>query len=324
MHTQSSQQLAVQPTRQFIYQLESGSREEQMRYERLIQKLDDEGVSSSRNVQIQRLYQNPLLAELPLLKLLAQGGRFTVTELWQGVAHLGYRRDTIAKSLRNMRDRRLIARTGKFKYTFLSDVATDDIETGVPIVYLPGTKSQKQGTIIGRKELKGRGEFPVAKLDSGETLFVSSDTVKVDTGTELEAQNEQWILDRIKSAKYRGINREVLIIEAFRSEIPKPGTILASLIKRKLVVCHAKSLWAAEYQINTFGSAHIELIALLAEREESGLCNTAAVSAEFNHIAITLGIPPQRCQYLYSAACKYFNVKGKLPLIEAARVRGLI
>jgi hypothetical protein len=225
-----------------VYQLESGSAFEQRRYESLIAALDAGRFDAKRRCRLpgstftQR--QNVWAVEQAILDVFANSGPLAPKQIRAEIAHLGYAQTIITKALISLKAKGLLyPQSGTTRYCLLDEGGSQPLDVGAPIVFMPGLRSQRMGTITERKELKTRpGEIhAVAVLDNGQMLFVSEDTAKVNTSLLTQEAHQSWMLKTLRAAGPSGIRHNDLAAAAFKAAVPKVGTLIKDLVKAKKV-----------------------------------------------------------------------------------------
>lgn len=221
-----------------MYQLESGSASAQSRYEALIAALNAGRFDAKRFARLpgataKRQY-NVWLVEQAILDVFANSGPLIAKQIREEIAHLGYPYSVVTIALKSLKSKGLLSADPQTYRLFLLDEnEAQSLDVGAPIVFMPGLRSQRMGTIVERKELKTRpGEIhAVAVLDNGQMLFVSEDTAKVNASLLTQEAHRSWLIKTLRLAGPSGIKHNDLAAAAFKAGVPKVTTLVKSLIK---------------------------------------------------------------------------------------------
>ena len=225
-----------------IYQLESGNTGDQRRYEKLLYDLDNGNCDGRRHMGLPGAQRQPLgkmeEAEKAILDTLTNSRYLTPAQIRGEIAHLPLSKKLISKAFANLRRNHFICRVPETnRLTLLSDNDREMLEVGAPIVFMPGFKSQRMGEIVEIKEVRNRpGTFAaVAALTTGETLFVSEYTAKVNESLVADEAHQKWLISTVRAAGREGISHNALAALAFKAEVPKITQLAKELIKAKAI-----------------------------------------------------------------------------------------
>jgi biotin operon repressor len=245
-----------------MYQLESGSGSAQRRYEALIYALNSAPEGSDwrrkRALPADQIVRrdNSTAIESQIMGMFDGNAPLSAATIHERLRFLGYSRPAIQKSMKRLRATGLILVHEK-KYRMMSGDQDTPLDIGVPIMFLPGMRSQEPGVIIDKKELKhsGGGIHPIARLRSGRMVFVNSDMAKADISQLNCEEHEQWLINLIESAGAKGLGRNEISRKAYEAKIPKVSELLIRLEKSKQIKGRLqmiqgekmKAFWLAKY-----------------------------------------------------------------------------
>ena len=216
------------------YVLESGDHIDQFRYRELQRKLDTMGGdrrSGLPKVAIHR--ENVDLCGLQIPDMFYDSAPIVGSVIREQMAYLGHRDKTTKKALKSLREKGILSLHWQ-RYHFLESKA-EPLEVGAPIVFLPGTKSQKIGHIVELKELRNgpKGFHPVAVLESGQKMFVNPDSARVDASQKAIENHLGWLMKLLSTAVDRksALTREAICRSAFEKGIPQISTTIKEAMK---------------------------------------------------------------------------------------------
>jgi biotin operon repressor len=151
--------------------------------------------------------------------------------------YLGHRRSTSQKALKGLREKGILCLIDR-QYRLI-DSPAHPLELGAPIVFLPGTRSQKVGHIVEMKELKqgGGGIHPIAALSNGQTMFVNSAMAKVDLSQKSKEDHSGWLLRQLCDAvdKTTAVSVSEICLKAFQDGIPQISTVIKDSVRSGLI-----------------------------------------------------------------------------------------
>jgi hypothetical protein len=222
-----------------MYRLESAGRGAQWRYEFLCSRLNDPDYLATRKTprasQVKSA-SSPQCREA-ILSLLVEEGSLSAGLIVSSLSHI-YMTSCIRASIRYLRkEGSIVYSAQKKRYAFIEE-SNPPLEVGMPIVFMPGLRSQDVGEIVEMKELRtSPGQLhPVARLGrSGRLLFVQADTAKVDLSEMADNRHETWLLEQIKGAGTEGICRADLSRLAFHNSVPRLSELITKLVKAEKI-----------------------------------------------------------------------------------------
>lgn len=223
-----------------MYVLESGTGADQRRYRKLLHRLDSAPIDPKRYralpaPQIARSDRTPQ-AETAILAMFDGNPPLTSLAIHEQLRHCGFSRPVRLRAMQNLTRTGILIYVAK-KIRLIADDFAAPMDVGMPIVFLPGMRSQEPGVIIDQKELKhgGGGVFPIAKLRSGRTVFVNPDMAKADISELNYQQHERWLIELLQDAGETGMGRNDIARIAYRKGIPKLSGLIIRLEKEKVI-----------------------------------------------------------------------------------------
>lgn len=222
------------------YILESGGMIEQNRYVELQKRLQFIG-HDRRRIGLPRTIirrDNIDLCETQIMEMFWDASPIFGNAIHEQMQYLGHRLHASRKALRRLRDKGILCLDGR-SYRMLDLDPDRPLEVGAPIVFLAGSRSQKVGTIVAHKELKtgAGGTHPIALLESGQTMFVSPQTAKVDLTQQSLNDHLDWLKGILKNAidKEASVSSPEICRMAFVDGIPNASKLISIAVKDGLI-----------------------------------------------------------------------------------------
>ncbi len=218
------------------YILESGGMIEQNRYVELQKRLQIIGHDRRRrglpNTVLRK--ENLDMCESQILDMFWDSTPIFGNAIHQQMQYFGHSLRTSQRGLKRLREKGILCLDGR-SYRLLDLSSDAPMEIGAPIVFLPGTKSQKTGHIVEMRELKSGpgGIHPIAVLSTGQTMFVNPETAKVDVSQTTLEDRLQWLLSNLITAVSRetAVPASVICLKAFRDGIPQPSKLIKTAVQ---------------------------------------------------------------------------------------------
>lgn len=243
-----------------MYELESAGLDAQQRYVALIHRLDQGKVDRNRHLRLPASQiirrENQTLCQSQILQMFEGSAPIGTGAIHEHLRMLGHSRSTTKNALRALTNTGLLTSL-KTKYRLLSDEQSMPLEIGVPIMFLPGLKSQEPGVIIDKKELKhaGGGVYPIARLRSGRMVFVNPEMAKADMSQINFEEHERWLQELIRDSAETGIGRSQIAWKAYQEKIPEITKLIQYLEKSGVIKGRLqnfkgermKVFWTVEY-----------------------------------------------------------------------------
>lgn len=221
------------------YILESGGMIEQNRYVELQKRL--QFIGDRRRSGLPRTIarrDNIDLCESQIMELFWDASPIFGNAIHEQMQYLGHRIEVSRKALRRLRDKGILCMDGR-SYRMLDLDPDRPLEIGAPIVFLAGSRSQQVGAIVGEKELKtgAGGMHPNALLESGQTMFVSPQTAKVDLTQQSLNEHLDWLKWVLKNAidKKTSVSSPEICRRAFVECVPNASKLISIAVKDRLI-----------------------------------------------------------------------------------------
>ena len=223
------------------YVLESGSNVEQSRYLELQRRLQtighDRRVRGLPRATIRR--ENVDLCESQIMDMFWDAAPIFGGAIHEQMRFFGHQPKTSQRALKRLRDKGILCLLGRSYHLLDADSDPEPLEVGSPIVFLPGTRSQKTGHIVELKELKQGvgGTHPIALLDSGQTMFVSPETARVDLSQKTLEDCLIWLLRILSNAVSRetAVDSAFICRKAYEQGIPQVSNLIKVAINQRRI-----------------------------------------------------------------------------------------